>query len=271
MNDIIQDIIVDPIQGLFSEGGSGGGTDPVGWQPTDLPNLIGWWDASDTSTITQGAIAGRVGQLDDKSGNANHLINTYVSGTIEQPERGVDTINGLDVLTVGDVSAGWLSPSGNLLDDTNLLDAQNCHVAIVFQNRGDTSATRQGALVQLKDTNGSDLINDRFASTNNPYFPENTGGAAWLIGSNNFALNTTHLLGFDADGSNMVAYANGVQIAETGAGATADHFNRFLVGYRASSSRAYDGLIAEMIVCQSLNTADRQDLEGYLANKWGIA
>ncbi|MDH3339799.1 MAG: hypothetical protein OEL84_00785 [Nitrosopumilus sp.] len=65
-----------------------------GFSPLDVPNLIGWWDASDAATITKDG-SDRVSQWDDKSGQDNHLTNA-VSAT--QPLWVSAAQNGLDVI-----------------------------------------------------------------------------------------------------------------------------------------------------------------------------
>ena len=63
--------------------------------PTDIPGLLGWWDAADTGTIT--ATGGSVDQWNDKSGNGRHLVDGATA-----PTTGATTINGLNVLDFSD-------------------------------------------------------------------------------------------------------------------------------------------------------------------------
>ena len=63
--------------------------------PTDLANLIGWWDASDASTFTFSSGA-EVSQWRDKSGNARHFAQATAGN---QPTRAVVTQNGLPGVT----------------------------------------------------------------------------------------------------------------------------------------------------------------------------
>ena len=65
----------------------------AGFSPVDLPNLVGWWDGSDTSTITESG--GAVSQVDDKSGNGLHLLQAVAA---DQPTTGVATVNGLNTI-----------------------------------------------------------------------------------------------------------------------------------------------------------------------------
>ena len=82
--------------------------------PKDLYyDLISWYDASDTASITD-AGAGAVSQLNDKSGNGNHLVQA-TGGS--RPTTGTRTINGLNVLdfdgtadTLGDAAVDGQVP-----------------------------------------------------------------------------------------------------------------------------------------------------------------
>ena len=62
------------------------------WTPAQITTL-GWYDASDEDTITESS--GFVSQIDDLSGNDEHLVQT--TGSL-QPETGVRTQNSLNVL-----------------------------------------------------------------------------------------------------------------------------------------------------------------------------
>ena len=61
---------------------------PPSWLPTNLPNLTGWFDASDASTITESG--GRISQWNDKSGLNNNITQSalakqaeYVTGYVQ--------------------------------------------------------------------------------------------------------------------------------------------------------------------------------------------
>ena len=76
------------IRGLESYVEAGGFTDP-----TDLPNLVGWWDAADASTFTysSGVV---VSQWADKSGTGHHLVpRAAPSRTTTQTPNGTPTVH----------------------------------------------------------------------------------------------------------------------------------------------------------------------------------
>ena len=235
------------------------------WQPTDLSSLIGWWDASDASTIQETTTSGRVAQWDDKSGNNNHM---YVSTSTNEPETGVTTINGLNTIRFGDSGAMYLSPDGTTSGDLAAIDSQDFSAIFVFRA---STTDSSGAAISLKSTNGSDSIIPNFSTTDNYYGPEDTGGgSSYMIVSSAFTQGTSYILGLDMSGSDIILYRDGTQLDTEGAGQSSDTFNRFIFGRRTGSGQLWRGELAEIIVSNALSTADRQAAEGYLANKWGI-
>lgn len=85
--------------------GAGGGS----ILPSDVAGLVGWWDASDTATISN--VSGGCSQWNDKSGSGFHAT----QGTAgSRPATGSRTQNGLNVLDF-DGSADNLT-CGDVLD-----------------------------------------------------------------------------------------------------------------------------------------------------------
>ena len=234
------------------------------WLPTDLSSLYGWWDASDTSTIQEADNAGRVSQWNDKSAQANHLLQTTPNN---QPDTGTTTINGLNSIAFGVTAAHFLSPNGALTGTLSEVDAQDISIHVIFRQSNTNSS---GALISLKSTNGSDSLLPNFSTTNRYYGPNNTGSSYRIINPSPFDKSTTHLLGFEGNATDISLYKNGALQTSEGAAAGSNFFNRFVLGYRASASQLWRGEIGEIIISNALNTADRQAVEGYLTNKWGI-
>lgn len=64
------------------------------FSPLSINDLAQWYDAADTSTISE--VANAVTQWDDKSGNANHATQAVA---VDQPLTNQATINGLNTIT----------------------------------------------------------------------------------------------------------------------------------------------------------------------------
>jgi len=67
------------------------------YTPTDADNVVAWYDANDTNTITE--LAGAVSGWADKSGNTNDAVQ---STGADQPSTGTHTINGLNTIEFND-------------------------------------------------------------------------------------------------------------------------------------------------------------------------
>jgi len=93
----------------FSSGGNGG------WSPTDISNLLAWWDFSDIDTITKDG-SDLISQVDDKSGNDYHL--TQLTGA-NQPTWQDDNRNNLDTADFG--SAGFMKANWSALSQPHVI------------------------------------------------------------------------------------------------------------------------------------------------------
>jgi hypothetical protein len=222
------------------------------WTPSNI-TAEGWWDASDTGTITESG--GSVSQWDDKSGNARHM--SQVEGA-SQPITGTRTINSLngldfdggdDVLEASGISGAGTS-SHDIFYVTNLdLAGDGYQVYSIFNNAGNAVIDEAtGASYILTGTND--------AAT----------GASEIYGS---TYTSTFLYNGRWDGSNLELFQNGTSQGTTSLTGviTIDTVN---IGTNAGGDYWLDGIFGEFIWCPLLSTSDRQKMEGYLAHKWGF-
>ncbi len=235
------------------------------WKPTDLSSLYGWWDASDLTTIEENNTAGRVSKWNDKSIFGNHL---YQATATNEPLTGTEEINALNTLDFGNGNAHFLSPNGSLNSALNGVDIQDISIHIIFKQ---SSVSSNGALISFKNTNGSDSVIPNFDASNKYYGPEDTGVNTYrIIDPSPFNKGNPHLLTLEGDATDIRLYKNGTLEYAEGNAASTNHFNLFVIGFRVSASQLWRGSIGEIIISKSLNKADRQSVEGYLANKWGV-
>jgi hypothetical protein len=83
---------------------------------------------------------------------------------------------------------------------------------------------------------------------------------------------TPFLIGSMYDGTNMRVYVNGIASTDTSSTGNFNYVN-YEIGnnFNQESTQSYAGYIAEVIVYHSsLTTTQRQQIEGYLAWKWGL-
>lgn len=237
------------------------------WTPASLPSLAGWWDASDTATIT--ASGGATSQWNDKSGNARHF--TQGTGSA-QPTTGTRTQNALNVL---DFDGGDFMSAGDVID----IGSGDLTVACVAKvdvngNFGLVCKALYGVTVGrwaiLRDSGSYQaLISDSGGSGTGPTKADSSTAARALLAV------------IDRGPTNGIVLAfNDVDQGATTQSDTADRDNTSYLlcgaynnaaGTGAQSGYYLDGFIAEIVICQTaLGSTDRASLQSYFATKWGL-
>jgi hypothetical protein len=246
---------------------------------TPVAGYKAWYDASDTSTITQSG--GAVSQWADKSVNALNLVQAT---TAKKPISGTRTQNGKnmldydgsdDVLTSNASAATW-----KFLTDSS---GTTFFMAIVC----DVNAVAWG----MTDVSNSSVANNpTYALTANSnrtgYFgkgSDNPSGYNWFVSSTTetFTDNTAQTWTVVSDPTNGTAanrlkiYKNStldtsanVQTASSATGNPAVPLS--LGGYNLYSS-SFNGGICEVLIYNSvLSATDVSNNQAYLKAKWGI-
>lgn len=230
------------------------------WTPKLLTTAL-WFDASDSSTITQAS--GAVSQWNDKSGNARNLT---ASGT-RQPTLVSADQNGRDVVQFDGTSHGMAvayAPSA--------LSSFSWAAAL----KPDTSAKYQ-SVMRWQSNNDNDYL--LLPWTSNETITPARILLSWDGGTTSYnstgyssgACVQTFVRSF---GSTNVSWLNGTQVDSRSANSTnSPSFSGSLgFGYIHSfPSEYFKGKVFEVLLLTSaLSAADRQKLEGYLAWKWGL-
>lgn len=210
--------------------------------PTDLAGLALWLDASDTSTITHSS--GAVSQWDDKSGNGQHVT----QGTASlQPATGVETLNGLNVLTRS--GADWRMSRGAFVIPQPF--------TVMFVG----SSPSTGAQWPWSGTGGYS------AGSSTTWFTNMGADQAsldvpWGDGAP-FAL--AHVINGDASVTRFRGAQVGAGSPGAGGLATLDIMNR------ASGGRIWLGKFAELVMwSRALTAPEIAQAEAYAAAKWGV-
>jgi hypothetical protein len=218
---------------------------PPTWSPLDLPNLRGWYDASDPASIT--VAGGKVSALADLSGNGFHLTQSNPSN---QPATGTRTHNGLNVLDYA--TAGFLTNNAMTLSSPDSV-TMVLQMDAVSGNWVDTAGSPRQTL----------LINGGVWA----FFD----GATFMGTTFVPAVGTPYVILNQWNAAGTFARVNGgaaLPAAYAGHGGS----NGFTVGAYPSGAAGVDGWMGEIVVTDGLLTAVEQDQLGtYLATKWGIA
>jgi len=211
--------------------------------PTDIAGLQLWLDASDASTITESS--GSVSQWDDKSGNGNHVSQGTAA---DQPTTGVRTINGLNVL---DTDVG----------DYLTRDITNIPVPYTVFIVSQLDTTGSLAFVGISGVSVPGSGDSVAIGANSTNFYMFAGDALLSVPVDT----SVHVLTGLVNGASSVLAVDG---AETVGDAGTRPLSVITVPYHNIGANS---AIAEVLVYDSaLSTADREALEVYLAQKWGI-
>ena len=217
---------------------------PRSFSPLSL-SPVAWYDASDTSTITESG--GTVSQLDDKSGNGNNLTQATEAN---KPTTGTRTLNGLNVL------------------DCDGLDGLQVDFGVDYSQPNTIFV-----VAQLDDLDSAQTFFDGISGTKR-HIGQMYYNAVWRMDAG-VSLNggtsdtNAHLLRFVYNTTSSTLHVDGVSTLSGNAGTNV--LDGFTFGSNYLFNFGVDGVIAEAIVVDGTLTAQQiTDTETYLADKWGI-
>lgn len=226
------------------------------WSPFEI-STAAWFDGSDLQTITSSENI--VSNLNDKSGNS---VNLTVPTTNTGPKTGTRTLNDLNVIE-------W-DTAGQLLENTSFShdQANNAlYLAIVF------SVDVNGLQDFLFAGTDSAAPGNRMAVRRNVANSsiEILGGSG--TGSN-ISLRTSvnsctegddYIILLKLNGATSEIRING--LSEKTGNIGTNTLETFTIGGNALGSQNIDGYIAEFVTFLGSN---EEEIEGYLAHKWGL-
>ncbi len=223
------------------------------FQPTSITGCQLWLDAADQSSMSlTGSV---VNTWNDKSGSGI----TYISSN--SPTLISNALNGNSVMNFVGSSSQYFY--GGVASSCDLI---HTHFFVYFnsvQSIGQTlfGSSNQGNIVQ---EGGGACYGDAAGFTDGAVYKFQTGGAYRLLSVLVSSPNTYPT-------TNGTVYFNGTQIAlvnNSGGYNFASKPTNLLIG---SGNTKYTGTMAEGIVYAGLlTTSQRQQIEGYLAWKWGL-
>jgi hypothetical protein len=237
---------------------------PPAWTPFDIVGPASWWDASDTTTITE--IGGAVSAISDKLGG-DDLVQTSEPA---KPITGVRTINGLNVLDCNgsqflEDTAFNASPTGNgasyIMAELDTINNVNDSVYSFndnvggndFQFQSDNASEFNGAL------NVSNIGSD-ISLTGGP-FP----GPSIYNSNLNFDVSASLPLSF------YNAFIDGTQRAvDTAYLAKISSDVHVRIFQNRGGTQSPVGAFGEIIAAEDVTDDTRLKIEGYLAHKWGL-
>jgi hypothetical protein len=214
--------------------------------PTNLPGCQLWLDGADSSTITLSG--SNVTQWRDKSASSNHF--TPTSGT---PTSILD--NGRKVVNF---------TSGTIMTSANKIVFTTSSAFFIVSRLNSINSSNAGMLLSFTDIGGGDKSIRFFGPNGILAGTASMAGDGNDLANNNYYVNGTFNPSFGSS-----TYLNVYSIIGTVAPSSGG--TSFLTFSSSFMSRFFIGNIAEFLYYPTgLTTAQRQQVEGYLAYKWDI-
>lgn len=233
------------------------------WTPASLANLVGWWDASDTGSISD--TGGLVDQINDLSGNGYHLT----SSGVNRPTTGTRTKNSLNVLDHD--GNDYLSRAAMPVAASQSVIIMG--VAIVDSTTGSTgalwSANSAGEDWQFDANVAGGGFEGRIVSTTS--MAVNTGSSGvnavgeWRIWSTIFDWTGD----FDATPGARVYKDDSELVSDISIGVQMDTTQEFIAMANRGKSAFANGAWGEIIWNDGSDLQDWTSMYNYLLNKWG--
>jgi len=221
------------------------------WTPAEITTAA-WFDAADSGTITESG--GAVSQWDDKSGNDKHATQGVGS---EQPTTGANTINGLNALTFDGVNDTLAIPSLGMTDGACIF--------YVFSPTNDPYYTVVGTSDGTDGREHDKIWTGNYPKTFRTVRINNTGTGS-SFPEDGLGMITKNA---QTSGPNYDIFLDGEHlVAHTAAFTFSDNID--IIGSDGGAA-VFTGDIAEIVVVNEyMSDPDRQEVEGYLAWKWGL-
>ena len=215
----------------------------TGFNPKSISGLVGWWDASDSATVTLNS--GNVSAWADKSGNGRTLSQATAAN---QPAYTTGAVNGRNAIV-------WPSTTnGRTLGVASAFTVQQYAIVCRLGDGGSTLSDFRGLLSAPANIGllvGSSTANWWPASGSDFPLMRRNGAAEASI-----------------DAAPAVPMPLSVLLVRSN---SAISRQLILGGERSNTSRSWWGPICEVLAFSStLNAAATSAVERYLARKWGV-
>lgn len=233
--------------------------------PTSVESCAVWLDGADATSV---AVTGTsVTQWRDKTGNGYHFT---VPGGFTSPTYSPNAINGLNSLSF--IGAGGENGKYNALVNSSVPVNGTAYSMFTVVRRNASAPSWTGANYILTSPTGSRLF---YSTYSGGFLTTSTGNAT--VGFNgldanvpNTTMTATTMSGMVVNGTVLTPYASGsTMTTKTG---TTTAYSGISIGDATGgpSGQCWSGFICEILIYNiALTTPQRQQVEGYLANKWG--
>ena len=225
-------------------------------QANSVQNLVLWLDANDPTTVTG---TNPVTAWTDKSGNGNSA--TPGGGPIY-------TTDAQGRRCMSFTGTQWLESACRVPTTTHSLFAVCSPTYINGSNGSGGTYGGNASLFRFQSAGAPYIVFPYYSSQDRGYLTS-YGGTSLIL---NAAANTVAVINANIAATQQYIYRNGSQQSSGTVTITSATSDPLTIGrYDPGANENYQGYVYEMLVFNNtLSTPDRQIIEGYLANKWGI-
>jgi len=236
----------------------------TGFLPTQITGLTLWLDANDSGSLyqvsngTNPALNNNdfIGLWKDKSGNSNNATQSTASLRPYVVASGQNSKN-----IIRFPYAAWNAAAGPYMNATiGSLSAYSVFIICKFRTNEYYSMVLTGGSSQFEVRNYS-----------------STGYIEWNIAGGYFPRDTVSNVGsyilieLTRSGSDYTLYKNGISVGTSNNASSLNIGSTIFISSRSGNSYYFDGDMAEMLIYNSaLTLAQRQQVEAYLNQKWGV-
>jgi hypothetical protein len=263
-------MIINPYR--FAAGGV-----PVITDPEEVTGVVGWFDASDNTKVLNGSLVAAadneaVRVLDDKS-TLGTIAYFEAAGEGNRPLRRAAQINGLDVLEFDGTDDVMIAAAGNNFDTYS--DQTEAKTVFIVSQPTTSAAITDGSVLDLYDTatTGSrGLVTTEIAYRTVARTWVSDGTAATTCSTSAPSVITLSQSGAGniEDVISMWLDGNSVARDSGGDGALVATSAAHRLG-SLTTTYYFDGYVCEIVMYDNeLSSTDRQSVENYLIDKWGI-
>jgi hypothetical protein len=229
------------------------------FSPTNLNNCVLWLDGADPAGTGVVPGTGTLATWVDKSGNGFNASSQLTAATSTQ-----NAVNGLNSISFNGTSRYLTSVTGFTNTEYTIF--------VVQYTTSITGAV--GSSGYQRTVHGSTGNQYVFIGTYNGNVATFSGsGSAWnditANSPNVYNYNSSRIVCMQVSGSILSPYTDGSsQTTKTG---TTGSFSSFYIGNDNANTQPWYGFISEIIIyTRVLSTQERQKVEGYLSEKWGL-
>lgn len=224
------------------------------WSPSNA-TLVAWWDASDTGTITESS--GAVSQIDDKSGNLEHMTQSPGSA---QPTTGTRTQNSLNVLDCD---------GGDYMENTTQAVPASGEITVIGVTVIDSTAATTDSIYSMDASNDWQLQGNNVSQFDGRFGCTGIGTPTDLTGGP-FSGALVWELVFDWTGSTITILTNGTSRMSITYSAKLSTSQAWRIMTNRGVTGFLNGAFCEAFIMEEVDSTTRTSAREYLATKWGI-